>query len=68
MKKEPLRERLIYIAEYSKNIEYANSAMQQLKKDFNKTYHWCPDWDYMVICNDDKESDGCTCEIKNIIL
>lgn len=39
----------------------AASAIIELKKKFNKTYHWCSEWDYMVICDSDKEFDCCNC-------
>jgi len=43
------------------NDEDANAAMDELRQ-LNPTYHWCPDWDYMAICDKDKEYDCCTCE------
>ena len=24
-------------------------------------FHWCPDWDYLPICDDSPEIYGCTC-------
>lgn len=43
------------------NDEDANTAMNELRQ-LNPIYHWCPDWDYMAICDKDKEYDCCTCE------
>ena len=42
----------------------AEIAMKRLKDEVNPTYHWCHDWDLMVICDSDTEWDGCTCPIK----
>jgi hypothetical protein len=27
-------------------------------------FHFCPDWDYLAICDDSPEADGCTCTPK----
>lgn len=62
MKKQPLEHRLVLIASVSKDTEKASSAMRQLKQDFNKTYHWCPDWDFAAICDKDIEYECCLCK------
>lgn len=66
MEKSYLTKRLIRIAELDPEIEGANSAMQQLKRTVNKTYHWCHDWDDMVICDTDPEFEACTCKLDNL--
>lgn len=40
--------------------EEAKNAMKVLRK-LNKTYHWCAEWDYLVICDKDREFECCTC-------
>jgi len=31
------------------------------KQEVEQGYHFCPDWDYMVICPDDPEYEACLC-------
>jgi len=47
-------------AENSKLDAEAVDAMEQLRT-INISYHWCPDWDYMVICDTHHEWESCTC-------
>jgi hypothetical protein len=53
------RRDLEIIAENSTD-DKAMVAMTELRA-INPSYHWCPDWDYMVICDTDSEWDTCTC-------
>lgn len=48
-------------AETSSNEDLANRCMAKLR-ELNHTYHWCVEWDYMVICDKDKEYELCICE------
>lgn len=57
------RKKLEHLAENTTNEAESKTAMLKLRNTFNATYHWCPDWDYMVICDEDKEIEGCSCEI-----
>ena len=52
---------LIKIAQQSGDQDAANKAMAQLKKFWNPSYHWCDEWDDLVICNTDLEFKACTC-------
>ena len=63
--KDDERRALAKIAENDKDEDTANSAMRQLRK-VNSTYHWCPDWDFMVICNEDREHECCNCSFGRI--
>ena len=27
-----------------------------------KGFHWCPDWDFLPICDDSPEADCCFCK------
>lgn len=56
------RRRLEIVAENGPE-EKANEAMKKLK-EINKTYHWCPDWDDMVICDEHKEIECCLCMVE----
>lgn len=40
-----------------------NMANKRIKK-IVPGVHWCPDWDYMPICDDSPEKEGCTCNLK----
>lgn len=53
--------RLAKIAEMSKCDYRASKAMKLLREKFNPTYHWCWDWDGMVIADTHKEYECCTC-------
>lgn len=35
---------------------------EQMK--FVPGFHFCPDWDYMAICNDSPEKETCSCELR----
>lgn len=52
--------KLIRIAENGDSLS-SKAAMRFLRR-INKTYHWCPDWDYMVICDKSSEYDCCLCK------
>ncbi len=41
--------------------EESSKAMKRLRK-INPTYHWCWDWDGMVIADDHMEYICCTCK------
>lgn len=56
--------KLEQLAENSKNDDEAKQAMRILRVCVNHTYHWCPDWDDMVICNRHHAWKACTCDIK----
>lgn len=58
------KQELIRIAERGPLVEDQIFAMNGLRK-INATYHYCPDWDYMVICNDDPEHQACTCKAED---
>ena len=47
-------QQLILIAETG-NDDEANEAMAILRKDYDPTYKWCADCDYLVV----KEKDCC---------
>lgn len=49
------------VATWSKYEWKANLAMKILKKFFNKTYHWCGEYDDLVICDKDDEFEYCRC-------
>lgn len=51
---------LISIAETGNNEE-ANEAMAVLRKDYDPTYVWCADCDYLVV----KEKDCCNNKTRN---
>lgn len=48
------------IAENSKNGKASSEAMAKLQQ-INSTYHWCIEWDGMVICDKHPEFDVCLC-------
>lgn len=52
---------LCRVAETSKNEKEVLEAMEKLRA-INPTYHFCPDWDYMVFCDKDPEASGCNCK------
>ena len=51
---------LANIATFHSNDEYANKAMRLLKK-IDPTYHWCQEFDDLVICSSDDEAKFCNC-------
>lgn len=55
---------LIQIATFGDDEE-ANKAMAELRK-INPSYHWCPEWDYLAICDQDFEFKYCVCEMPTI--
>lgn len=65
MNLQPFKEkqRLLKIAETSDDEIEMKIAMAKLRK-INPTYHWCPDWDFMVICDTDYEAKSCLCKNK----
>jgi len=67
MNLEPFKnkQRLLKIAELSKDEEEMKAAMAKLRA-MNPSYHWCPDWDFMVICDTDVEAKGCLCKSKKV--
>lgn len=34
-------------------------------EEMNSGWHFCPDWDHMLICKGMPESDACTCNLVN---
>ncbi|HET9136754.1 MAG TPA: hypothetical protein VFO76_08955 [Candidatus Kapabacteria bacterium] len=36
----------------------------QALREIDPTYHFCPEWDEMLICSKDKEFECCLCEIQ----
>jgi len=52
---------LAKIATYHKVDSIANRAMKILRSRYNSTYHWCLDWDQLVICDKDHEYKFCNC-------
>lgn len=54
--------KLVSIAEVAIDGPIGDKAMIKLR-EIDPTYHWCPNWDYMVLCASDPEAEGCTCEI-----
>lgn len=59
--------KLCHIATFSKCDARASRAMKLLHK-VDLTYHWCFDWDELVICANDREASCCTCGITAIEL
>jgi hypothetical protein len=57
--------RLVRIAERDPDPVAAYGAMQMLRQ-VNPTYHWCYEWDEMVICDKDPEYDSCICSKNKI--
>lgn len=57
---EDERLNLISVATFDESNEKANEAMGKLRK-IDKTYHWCAEWDDLVICSSDIEANHCTC-------
>lgn len=53
--------KIVKIAETTKDEQKALRAMKILRKRYNRTYHWCVNWDYKVICNEGKEWRLCNC-------
>ena len=53
---------LRYVAERLNGKE-ADEAMGKLRK-INPTYHWCFEYDGMVICDTDIEYENCLCHRK----
>jgi len=56
-KSQEERNRLERIATYGDD-KAAAEAMVELKK-INNTYHWCPEFDYLVVCNEHPEWEFC---------
>lgn len=52
-------QKLRRIAEMGED-EKSKEAMKKLR-EINPTYHWCDEWDGMVIGDKDKEFDVCLC-------
>ncbi len=52
---------LINIATFHKEDSVANRAMKILRKRYNKTYHWCYEWDGLVINSSHAEASCCLC-------
>lgn len=52
-------EKLRRVAEMD-NGGTSKEAMKKLR-EINPTYHWCYEWDGMVICDKDKEFEACLC-------
>lgn len=55
------------IATFSKSNTRANAAMRLLHK-VDLTYHWCDEWDGLVINSSDPETRSCSCGITAIEL
>ena len=53
--------RLFEIATFNEDDAIAKRALLILKKRYDKTYHWCPEWDYLVIKSSDIEAVYCLC-------
>lgn len=53
-------EKLVRVAENSRDEKASKEAMKKLR-EINPTYHWCAEWDSMVICDKDKEFECCLC-------
>lgn len=51
-----------YLIEVATNYrtDESNHAIRELKRR-NITYHACPDWDYLIICDKDVEFESCGC-------
>ena len=60
MKSKEIRD-IEIVAENHTDDERSYEAMSFLREEVNPTYHWCPDWDYMVICDTDSEWEACGC-------
>lgn len=43
------------------NCEILNRPLTQ--EEILQGYHYCPDWDYMLIGPEDPETECCTCAI-----
>ena len=56
--------KLVNIATFDTNDDVAKAAMKQLKS-INKSYHWCEEWDYLVMCDEDPEYASCMCNKGN---
>lgn len=54
--------RLERIAENTLDENESKAAMLKLR-GLNKTYHWCAEWDYMVICDQHNEWKSCLCDL-----
>lgn len=48
------------IATCDPDYEIAKEALRKLR-EINPTYHWCQEWDYLVICDKDREYESCSC-------
>jgi len=52
--------KLADIATFNASDAMANKAMKILRST-NKTWHWCPDWDDLAICDVMMEFKYCNC-------
>ena len=52
---------LVNIATFHEEDKVANRAMRILRSRYNETYHWCPEWDYLVINETHLEANCCLC-------
>jgi len=45
----------------------ASNTLKLTQQELIDGYHFCPDWDYLLVGPNDLESEGCTCYPDNEI-
>lgn len=59
---QPLNDRIVVMTTVRRHeVEFGREAMTGA--ELAAGYHFCPDWDYMVVGPTDLEMDACTCSI-----
>jgi hypothetical protein len=58
---------LVRWATFTNKDWWAIFLIKVLKLFFNKSYHHCTEWDYLVICDGDYEFKFCDCKLNNMI-
>jgi len=64
MNLEPFKNKQRLLRTAETGTESESKLAMALLRATNPTYHWCPDWDFMVICDQDLEYKSCLCKAK----
>lgn len=56
-----LEHKLAMYATYCHYNWLADIILTILRKYFDKSYHFCEEWDGLVLSNEDQEADKCFC-------
>ena len=46
-----------------REIDHAGGDIPMTEDEMSAGWHFCPDWDYMLIGPGMEEYDGCTCKL-----